>query len=137
MTERKSSSGPWSLADFPAHLGGNASITVQPRFAGDDWFEAYGERHAADGKEGRLVTLFTFSESWTHWEMHPHGSELVLVTQGQLILLQEEQSQIHRTQLRAGQYAINPPGIWHTADTDGPVTALFITAGMGTEHRER
>ncbi len=26
---------------------------------------------------------------------------------------------------------------WHTADIDGETTALFITAGMGTEHRPR
>lgn len=133
----RSSKGPWSLADFPVHLGRNASIAVEPRFDAAEWFEAYGERHAADGKEGRLVTMFTFTESWTNWEMHPHGSELVLVTQGELTLLQEEHGQVRRTQLGAGQYAINPPGVWHTADTEGPVTALFITAGLGTEHRER
>jgi quercetin dioxygenase-like cupin family protein len=136
MTERNSM-GPWSLADFPAHLGRNASVAVEPRFDGEDWFEAYGGRHTADGKEGRLVTLFTFSESWTHWEMHPHGSEIVLVTQGQLTLLQDEHGQVRRTPLSAGHYAINPPGVWHTADTEGSVTAVFITAGMGTEHRER
>jgi len=37
----------------------------------------------------------------------------------------------------AGDYAINPPGAWHTADIDGEATALFITAGMGTQHRPR
>jgi quercetin dioxygenase-like cupin family protein len=136
MTERNST-GPWSLADVPVHLGRNASVIVQPRFDGEGWFEAYGERHAADGKEGRLVTSFTFSRSWAHWEMHPHGSELVLVTQGELTLLQEAHDQVRRIQLSAGQYAINPPGVWHTADAEGPVTALFITAGLGTEHRER
>jgi hypothetical protein len=36
-----------------------------------------------------------------------------------------------------GEYAINLPGVWHTADVDGEVTALFITAGMGTQHRPR
>jgi quercetin dioxygenase-like cupin family protein len=39
--------------------------------------------------------------------------------------------------LRAGDYAINPPGVWHTADVAGETTALFITAGMGTENRPR
>jgi hypothetical protein len=56
----RNSLGPWSLADFPAHLspadGRNADITVEPRFDGEDWFEAYGRRHAEDGKEGRLIT---------------------------------------------------------------------------------
>ena len=42
--------------------------------------------------------------------------------------------------LAAGEYAINAAGMWHTADvapSDGPATALFITAGLGTEHRAR
>lgn len=37
----------------------------------------------------------------------------------------------------AGEYAINPPGVWHTADIAGTATALFITAGAGTDHRQR
>jgi quercetin dioxygenase-like cupin family protein len=40
-------------------------------------------------------------------------------------------------ELGPGEYAINPPGAWHTADADGPVVALFITAGKGTTHRAR
>ena len=39
--------------------------------------------------------------------------------------------------LGAGDYAINAPGVRHTADVAAPVTALFITAGLGTEHRPR
>jgi hypothetical protein len=39
--------------------------------------------------------------------------------------------------LGPGDYAINPPGSWHTADVAEPVTALFITVGEGTSHRPR
>ena len=39
--------------------------------------------------------------------------------------------------LGPGDYAINPRGAWHTADAHGPVTALFITCGKGTNHRVR
>ena len=39
--------------------------------------------------------------------------------------------------LGPGDYAINPPGTWHTADCDGSVLALFITAGWGTQNRPR
>jgi len=35
------------------------------------------------------------------------------------------------------EYAMNPPGTWHTVDVAGEATALFITAGMGTETRPR
>lgn len=43
--------------------------------------------------------------------------------------------------LTPGGYAINPPGVWHTVDTAGGAaggaTAMFITAGLGTEVRGR
>ena len=39
--------------------------------------------------------------------------------------------------LEPGHYAINLPGVWHTADVKGHATALFITAGEGTQHRPR
>jgi hypothetical protein len=39
--------------------------------------------------------------------------------------------------LAAGEYAINPTGVWHTADIAGEATALFITPGLGTQHRAR
>lgn len=130
--------GPWSLARRPVHLGLDAGLIVQPEFRGDgSWFEAYERRHGAEGPQGRLVSLFTFSESWTSWEMHPTGSELVLVTAGELTLIQEERGSERRLLLQTGEYAINAPGVWHTADASMPVTALFITSGLGTEHRPR
>jgi hypothetical protein len=39
-----------------------------------EWYAAYSERHAADGIEGRLVSQYSLSESWTSWEVHPHGA---------------------------------------------------------------
>ncbi|MFT5531499.1 MAG: hypothetical protein ACI91O_001526 [Candidatus Poriferisodalaceae bacterium] len=60
----------------PVHLGLGATTVPQSTFTGDmEWF---GARHAADGVEGRLVAMHTFSESWDSWEMHPLGTELVL-----------------------------------------------------------
>ena len=103
-----------------------------------DWYAAYTERSAGDGADGRLVSFHTFSESWTSWEMHPAGDEVVFCVAGELTLIQEgaDGAQTSLT-LRAGDYAINPPGVWHTADVAAPASALFITAGLGTEHRER
>jgi hypothetical protein len=42
-----------------------------------------------------------------------------------------------KTRLTTGEYAINPPGTWHTADVEGSASAVFITAGMGTQTRPR
>lgn len=127
-----------SLARFPVHLALGARAIPQPEFSGMEWYADYAERTAADGAEGRLVALHSFSESWTSWEMHPFGDELVVCTAGELTLLQEHPD--GRTQsitLRPCDYAVNPAGTWHTADVAGAATALFVTAGMGTEHRPR
>jgi hypothetical protein len=44
---------------------------------------------------------------------------------------------VHSAVLERGQAIVNPPGVWHTADVDGRATALFVTAGLGTEVRMR
>lgn len=120
------------------HLGLGAKAVEEPPFAGMEWYEAYGARHAADGAEGRLVSQYTFTESWTSWEMHPAGDEVVICTHGAMVLLQEHpDGRVVETPLVAGEYAINLPGVWHTADIAESATAIFITAGEGTQHRER
>ncbi len=128
---------PAKLSRHPVHLGRGASACREPEFTGLDWYAAYGARHAADGAEGRLVSMHTFDASWDSWEVHPRGSEVVICTAGELTLVQEIDGEQVRTTLRAGEYAINAPGVWHTADVEGSATAVFITAGLGTEIRER
>lgn len=123
----------------PIHLGLGATSVVQPEFTGDfQWYEAYSDRTAPDGVEGRLVSMFTFTKPWDSWEMHPQGSEVVLCTAGTMTLHQERADGSKNTvTLAAGQYAINEPGTWHTADVEGEATAVFITAGRGTQMRPR
>jgi mannose-6-phosphate isomerase-like protein (cupin superfamily) len=127
-----------NLLENPLHLGLGATAIPQPAFSGMEWYAAYGERHDADGAEGRLVSIYCFSENWDSWEMHPLGDEVVLCLSGQLTLLQEHaDGTMDTVMIGPNEYAINPPGTWHTADVEGEATALFITAGLGTEHRPR
>jgi len=123
----------------PIHLGLGATAEIEPEFTGDlQWYEAYGARHAADGAEGRLVGMHTFTGDWDVWEVHPEGSEVVLCIAGEMTLHQEKPDGSHESvTLGPGQYAINEPGTWHTADVKDEATAVFITAGKGTQHRER
>lgn len=126
------------LESHPIHLGLGGKAGSQPAFTGIDWYEEYGRRTTADGAEGRLVSMYTFEESWDSWERHPAGDEVVICVAGSIRLVQElDAGSTETVDLQAGEYAINPPGVWHTADVDGPVTCLFITAGMGTDHRPR
>jgi quercetin dioxygenase-like cupin family protein len=131
-----------SLEDNPIHLGLGATAEPEPEFPPDEramqWYVDYMQRHVGDGAEGRLVSMFRFTENWPSWEMHPAGAEVVLCTSGSMTLTQQyPDGMIERVTLAPGEYAINPPGVWHTADIDGEATGVFITAGMGTEHRPR
>lgn len=128
------------LPTQPIHLGLAATATAEPAFTGMEWYAAYAERHAAYGAEGRLVSQYDFTESWASWEMHPHGAEVVICTAGALTLIQEQpDGATVATTLGPGDYAINPPGVWHTAELAPGVTAtaIFITPGLDTEHRPR
>lgn len=129
---------PKSLFTHPVHLGLGATAIPQPEMTGMEWYEAYAERVAADGKEGRLVSLYRFEEDWDVWEMHPKGDELVVCLDGEMVLHQQQtDGSVAKVTLSAGHYAINNPGVWHTADIAASATALFITAGEDTEHRQR
>ena len=127
------------LTHHPIHLGKGATAAVQPRFDGDPaWYADYASRVAGDGVDGWLVSSSTFAEPWDAWEMHPNGHEIVVCTAGSVRLHQEHpDGSTEVVSLTVGQAAINPPGTWHTADVDETATCLFITAGMGTEHRPR
>jgi len=129
---------PFTLSEFPVHLGLGATVVPQERFTGEmSWYQRYGERNAADGREGRLVTVHTFTEPWDSWEMHPNGHELVMCVEGSITLRQEVDSEERTVTLQAGEAVINPPGVWHTADIHTNATVFFITAGEGTEGRPR
>ena len=109
---------PPSLTSQFVHLGLGATALTQPDFSGMEWYEGYGAR-------------------WTSWEMHPSGHEVVVCTAGEITLIQEIDGAEVSVTLQVGEYAINEPGVWHTADVSDTATALFITAGLGTEHRAR
>jgi quercetin dioxygenase-like cupin family protein len=126
------------LSDTFLHLGRGATAVPQPPFDGMEWYEGYGMRHGDDGPEGRLVSQHTFTEGWPGWEMHPKGEEVVICIDGAMDLTQEFPDGTRKTSsLEAGEFIINPRGVWHIADVEQSATAIFITAGEGTEHRPR
>jgi len=130
---------PTNIETHPLHLGLGASAVVQPEFTGEmAWYEGYGARHGGDGAEGRLMAIHTFTDSWDMWEMHPVGSEVVVCISGAITLHQEAtDGSVTQVTLGPNEYAINLPGVWHTADVAGTAKVLFVTAGEGTQHRPR
>ena len=130
---------PIVVAKTPFHLGLGAEVRVLPPFDGSmEWYGRYADATMDDGAEGRLVSWHDFDESWDSWEVHPNGHELVVCCAGSIILLQEwPDGSLHSVRLEPGQAAVNGPGVWHTADVDQHASVLFITSGLGTEHRAR
>jgi mannose-6-phosphate isomerase-like protein (cupin superfamily) len=127
-----------SLFTHPIHLGLGATALVQPEFTGMEWYADYVARYPFDGTEGRLVSMYIFTDDWDSWEMHPSGAEIVACVAGAMTIHQEMADGTKATvELGPGDYAINPPGAWHTADVAESATAVFVTAGWGTEHKPR
>jgi uncharacterized cupin superfamily protein len=130
--------GAFDLASTHIHLGLGSRAVPLPDFEwSEEYLTAYGARFAGDGDEGRLVTMGQIAESWTSWERHPAGEEVVVQLSGLVDLIQRTEDGERRITLHPGQAAINPPGVWHTADVIEPGDALFITPGRGTEHEPR
>ena len=127
-----------NISTYPIHLGLGAKAVGQPEFTGMEWYESYSARTEQDGAEGRLVAMHRFTESWDSWEMHPEGDEVVICISGRMIIHQQHADGTTEAQeLNEGDYAINPPGTWHTADIEAEASALFITCGLNTQHRPR
>ncbi len=108
-----------------------AALPVSESF----WSEvADGARPELD--QGRLMSAFTFSESWPTWERHPAGEEMVMLLAGAASMVLEtadgEQTLVLN---RPGAYVLVPKNVWHTARTTVPTTMLFYTPGAGTEYR--
>jgi uncharacterized cupin superfamily protein len=130
--------GAFDLSTTHVHLGLGATATPLPDFEWSaEYLAAYTARFAADGDEGRLVTMGPAASSWDSWERHPAGEELVVLLTGRVDLIQRVDGGERRIALRPGQAVVNPPGVWHTADVHEPGQALFVTPGRGTEHEAR
>jgi hypothetical protein len=128
------------LVDEPLHLGLKATTKSLTKITGMEWYEAYAKETESDGIEGRLVSMYEFTESWKEWEMHPLGEEAVICTAGEIIMYQDvagDEVKVTKTTLKAGEYAVNPKGIWHTADVPRSCCCIFITPGQGTQTKPR
>jgi uncharacterized cupin superfamily protein len=128
----------FDLASTVVHLG--AGSTATPVGGADwspEWLDGYARRFEADGDEGRMVCVFPQAETWSTWERHPAGEELVVLLSGRVDIIQEIDGEHHTVELHAGEALVNPRGVWHTANVHEPGQGLFVTPGRGTEHRPR
>ncbi|MFD3441082.1 cupin domain-containing protein [Streptomyces sp. NPDC058685] len=126
------------LRTTPVHLGLGSRAKPVEGFAWDpEVLHAYSAAVAADGAEGRMVTIFDGNGLGDHWELHPAGDELVVCLCGSVTVTRDVDGVPDRIVLGPGEATVNPAGTWHAVDMAGPASILTITAGLGTDHRPR
>ena len=82
-----------------------------------------------------LVSKHEFTESWSTWERHPAGDEIVMLLSGRATVVLRTGTKDDTVTLDVpGRYVIVPANTWHTAQTSEPIRMLFITPGQGTEN---
>jgi mannose-6-phosphate isomerase-like protein (cupin superfamily) len=140
MTDR--STGPFDLSKSPIHLGSRVGVdnpaVPLPGFGFDGpSFEAYIAAHCEDGAPGRLIMVESTPQDWPAWECHTEGDEIVIVLEGRAEFIQEIDAEECRMAVGPGSAIINPMGVWHTADVEEPMKAIYITPCPGTQHRKR
>lgn len=131
--------GAVDLTTTPVHLSLGSRAKPIEGFAWQPGvLEAYAAAVADDGAEGRMVMIFDSDRgSWTSWERHPAGDELVICLSGRMTVVRELDGGEDPVVLGPGEAMINPAGVWHTADVEEPGQFMTITPGLGTEHRTR
>ncbi len=126
------------ITTVPIHLGlGGTAVPVQDFEWSDERLAAYERATRADGPDGRMAMMFHMVGSWTTWERHPLGAEVVIACTGTHRFVQQLPDGEVAEEISAGQALINPAGVWHTADSGDGGWVMTITPGLGTEHRPR
>ena len=124
------------LSTSPVHLGRTFSVLENFGFDGPA-FESYIAEHCTDEEPGYIMMIETTPEDWTAWECHPAGYEIVHVLEGQGTFYQQVNGDEVATAFEPGTTLVNAPGMWHTADVEVPMKALYITAAPDTHHKMR
>jgi quercetin dioxygenase-like cupin family protein len=116
----------------PVALGPEAAIHLGPELeiatlalTPDYW--AHNTDTAPELAHGRILSVFDYTETWSYWERHPVGDELVYLLTGDVELLLDDGRQTRTVALRAGDAAIIPTGTWHRAAVHAPSRLLFVT----------
>lgn len=128
----------FDLRTTPVHLGLGSRAKPVEGFTWDpEVLQAYSAAVAADGAEGRMVMIFDGEGLGDHWESHPAGDELVVCLSGSVTVTRDVGGVPDRVLLGPGEATVNPAGVWHVVDMEGPTSILAISATLGTDHRPR
>jgi hypothetical protein len=99
-----------------------------------EYWEKPSERPAL--RDGRILSVFEYDSTWSHWERHPIGDEFALVITGEVELLLDQPSGTDTIRLCGSECGLIPQGAWHTLRVLRQSRLLFVTPTPAlTEHR--
>ena len=127
---------PIDLTQTYVHLEPGPGVHVLD--VDERFWQTIGDR--TELQTGRLVMAGDTTADWDHWEMHPHGDELIMVVRGAVRIhldAPDDPTPTEPIELAAPQLVSMPAGTWHTMDVIEPARVVTITWGAGTQHRPR
>jgi mannose-6-phosphate isomerase-like protein (cupin superfamily) len=111
-------------------------LSVSPVQIGPSFWNHDGDSIPAMS-DGRILCVSDYSATWTWWERHPTGDELVYLISGDAEFLMETDSGSSAVALQPGHATVVPTGAWHRAVVRSPSRLLFVTpAPVHTEVRQ-
>jgi hypothetical protein len=120
------------MTDHVVHLTDELGIGVTPL---ND--ELWAARDRPELATGRLLSVFSYDETWDYQERHLTGDELAYVITGAVDLLVDTGGGERAAHLPAGFVGVVPTGAWHRLAVHEPCSVLFITPTPAqTEHRD-
>lgn len=125
------------LRTDPIHLPPGGVARIVEDFGWDpERLGRYAADTKGDGADGRLVSTFLAEGTWTRWERHPNGDEVVIACTGRHVFTQErDDGTRQQIELGPGEALVNPAGVWHTGAHLETGWLVTITPGQGTEDR--
>jgi mannose-6-phosphate isomerase-like protein (cupin superfamily) len=110
--------------DNVIHLADELGITPLPI---DPSFWSHSGNPTREMSEGRVLCVSDYAETWSWWERHPVGDELVYLISGDVDFLLRDEHEHRSITLLPGHAAIVPTGAWHRAIVRAPSRMLFVT----------
>ena len=116
------------------YLGLDRSGRVTQLPVGPDFWQTIEHNAAA---QGTLVTVSTGNGDWDHWEIHPHGDEVLVVLEGTCRMIFQHAAGERTFELIPGMTLVVPAATWHRAERQQNLRMLFMTYGKDTKHKPR
>ncbi len=128
------------LRDLPRRtFRAGLALALRPQLESRDLREEV--RHLSGQDQPRLLgsldqatIMVTKFSGLAPWERHPGGDELILVLEGGGDITVLTDAGPVRSELRPGRLFVCPKGLWHRANADPGMTALYVTPLAGGEH---